>query len=128
MSGLTDRLARACLAATFVYGGARAARDPGNRPAQAARIGFPEDPRLVQANGAAMVLGGVAMALGITPRLAAGGLIASLIPTTVAGHPFWLDRDPLARAQNLTQLAKNLGLAGGLLLVATNRSGRIRPG
>ena len=127
MTRLVDRLARASLGAVFVYGGARAARDPGNRPAMAARIGLPEDPVVVKANGAAMVVGGAALALGILPRLAAAGLMLSMVPTTVAGHPFWLDQDPMARVQNLTQVLKNVGLMGGLLLVATGPGPSPRP-
>jgi uncharacterized membrane protein YphA (DoxX/SURF4 family) len=119
-------VARVGLASTFVYGGYGVARDPGDRAAKAARLGFPEDPRLVRANGAAMVLGGGALALGILPRLAATGLILSLVPTSAAGHPFWRDTDPVARAQNLTQTLKNLGLVSGLLLVATDRPRRRR--
>ena len=64
---------------------------------------------------------GVALGLGVLPRLAAAGLIASLIPTSAAGHPFWRDTDPAVRAQNLNQTLKHLGLVGGLLLVVTDR-------
>ena len=125
---MVDRLARACLAAIFVQGGVRAAREPGDRTAKAARLGFPEDPRLVRANGVAMAVGGAALALGVRPRLAATGLVVSMVPTTAAGHPYWLDDDPVARTQNLTQFLKNLGLVGGLLLVATDRSRRVHTG
>ena len=125
---MVNHLGRACLAAIFVHGGVRAAWAPGDRTARAARLGFPEDPRLVRANGVAMAVGGAALALGILPRLAATGLIVSLVPTTVAGHPFWLDENPMARTQNVTQVLKNLGLAGGLLLVATDRSRRVHTG
>jgi len=118
---LLRTLARAGLAATFVSGGWHAAQDPGDRPAKAASLGLPEDPRLVRANGVAMVVGGVALTLGVLPRLAAAGLIASLVPTSAAGHPFWRDADPAVRAQHLNQTLKHLGLVGGLLLVATER-------
>ena len=69
-------------------------------------------------NGVAMVVGGAAMALDVTPRLAAAGLIASLVPTTVAGHPFW-ELEGAERDGQLIQFCKNLGLIGGLVLVAT---------
>ncbi len=64
-----------------------------------------------------MAAGGAALALGIVPRAAAAGLIASLVPTTLAGHRFWEEEDPQARRMQLTQFLKNLGLIGGLVLL-----------
>jgi putative oxidoreductase len=53
----------------------------------------------------------------VLPRAAATGLIASLVPTTLAGHRFWEIDDPKQKSMQLTQFLKNLGLIGGLLLV-----------
>src|SRR5699024_3412363 len=69
-----------------------------------------------RAEGAAMVTGGAALALGIVPRAAATGLVASLLPTTVAGHPFWETADPAVREVRKIQFLKNVGLIGALLL------------
>ena len=98
------------------------------------KIGFlPEDPvTLVRINGAVQVAAGMMLSFGILRRTAAVLLIGSLVPTTVAGHPFWEDLDEDVRAQHLTQFFKNLGLLGGLVLVATegregsNRRARTR--
>ena len=43
-------------------------------------------------------------------------LIASLVPTTVAGHAFWEQEDPAARANHQIHFLKNLGVVGGLLM------------
>jgi uncharacterized membrane protein YphA (DoxX/SURF4 family) len=51
-------------------------------------------------------------------RLAATALAVSMLPTTVAGHPFWNVDDPVKRHQQRTQFFKNLGILGGLLVVA----------
>lgn len=121
------------LASIFVVGGLDALRHPGPRVAKAATfadkvaapLGLPEDPELlVRANGAAMVAGGGLLALGRFPRLAAAVLAGSLLPTTAAGHPFWVEQDPAVRAQQRTQFLKNLGLLGGLLLAAVDTEGR----
>jgi uncharacterized membrane protein YphA (DoxX/SURF4 family) len=64
------------------------------------------------------------LALGILPKLAAAALFASLIPTTLAGHPFWKVEDDAGRKQQQTQFAKNLGLLGGLLLVMADRKAK----
>jgi putative oxidoreductase len=109
---------RLLLAAPFVVLGYEAAAEPGPRVALAAELGVPNPELAVRFNGAAMSVGGVALALGILPRTAAAGLVASMIPTTVAGHPYWTMEDPLARKMNRIQVLKNVGLVGGLLGVA----------
>ncbi|UMG94703.1 DoxX family membrane protein [Nocardioides sp. TF02-7] len=99
--------------------GYEAAAEPGGRVAAAADLGLPRAEAAVRFNGAAMALGGAALVTGVLPRAAAWGLVASLVPTTVAGHAFWKDDDPATRKANRIQCLKNLGLAGGLLLVAS---------
>ena len=86
------RAGRLLLAGQFVYGGYLAARDPGARPAALDRAGMPGGADLVRLNGDAMVVGGLALGAGILPRAASLGLIASLLPTTVVGHPFWREQ------------------------------------
>jgi putative oxidoreductase len=115
---------RVGLAAMFITGGADAALDPGPRAPKAAEIGVPLDPELaVRANGAAMLAAGVALALGIWPRLAAAVLAGTLVPTTLAGHPYWRIEDPAMRRQQRIHFFKNVGLFGGALLVLSERRG-----
>lgn len=104
------------LASQFIYGGYHAAKDPGRRPEALDKAGLPGGADLVRFNGAAMVVGGVALGLGILPRLASAGLIASLAPTTFVGHPFWGERDPAARQAQTIQFLKNASMVGGLLI------------
>ena len=119
---VVNRLARVLLAAPFVLLGYEAAAQPGGRAAMADRIGVPEAETAVRVNGVAMVVGGIAMATGVLPRAAALGLAASLVPTTAAGHSFWLQEDADARKANRIHFLKNGGLIGGLLLVAAGPS------
>jgi putative oxidoreductase len=120
--GVIDRVERragqALLSIVFVKSGFEVARSPGARVEKAAQLGLPEPELVVRANGAAMVAGGAALALNKVPRLAAFGLIASMIPTTIAGHPFWELEGAERKAQEI-HFAKNLGLIGGLVLVLT---------
>jgi uncharacterized membrane protein YphA (DoxX/SURF4 family) len=114
--GWTERrTGQALLGAMFMKLGFDAARAPGNRVELAAGLGVPNPEMAVRGNGAAMVVGGAALVLGKAPRLAALGLIGSLIPTTLAGHPFW-EKEGAERKQQEVQFYKNLGLLGGLLL------------
>ncbi|MGW6279496.1 DoxX family protein [Kribbella sp. NPDC055071] len=79
---------------------------------------------LVRLNGAIHVVGGLALATGKGRRLAAGVLAATLVPTTIAGHPFWLEKDKTVRNTQRIQFMKNLGLLGGLLLAAVDTEGK----
>ena len=116
---------RVGLAAMFITGGADAMLAPGPRTTKAAELGVPLDPELaVRVNGAAMLVAGIALALGLWPRLAAGVLAGTLVPTTLAGHPYWQLDDPAARRQQRTHFYKNVGLFGGALLVLSQPSRR----
>lgn len=115
-------LAQLLLSVIFITGGSSAYLEPGKRPDQVAKAGIPEPELAVKANGAVMVFAGIALALNFRPRLAAAALLASLIPTTLVGHPFWQEEEEGPRKMQQTQFAKNLGLIGGLLLVLADRS------
>lgn len=114
---LIKALGRVCLASIFVSGGAATVRDPQPRAAKAAALGLPPSTLAVQANGAAMVIAGAALAAGIAPRAAAATLAALLVPTTVVGHAFWNETTTEGRTAQRIHVAKNVGLLGGLLLV-----------
>jgi putative oxidoreductase len=116
---------RVALAAMFITGGADALLDPGPRAPKAAEIGVPLDPEVaVRANGAAMLGAGAALALGMWPRLAAAVLAGTLVPTTLAGHPYWRIDDQGMRRQQRIHFFKNVGLFGGALLVLSERRRR----
>jgi uncharacterized membrane protein YphA (DoxX/SURF4 family) len=91
-----------------------------------ARSGLPvpaETRTLVQLNGAVQLAGGLML---MTPlrRVGALALAGSLVPTTLAGHPFWQMDDPAERAMHRAQFLKNVGLMGGALLAAVDTGGQ----
>ena len=45
------------------------------------------------------------------------------MPTTVAGHPYWEEKDPAARKQQQIHFLKNLTMLGGLLIAAADTDG-----
>jgi putative oxidoreductase len=129
---LTRRIARPLLAAPFVSGGVETLRNPGPRvekaetvaPQIAERLPLPDETdQLVKVNAAVQVAAGVLLSIGRLPRLAAGALALSLVPTTLAGHRFWEEEDASRRAQQQIQFVKNLGLLGGLVLAAVDTEG-----
>ena len=128
---VTRRIARPLLAAVFVTSGIDALRNPGPRVAMAESLpsevteSLPVDDteQLVKVNAGVQVVAGVLLAIGRFPRLAAAALAGSLVPTTLAGHSFWEEDDPGARAQQQTQFLKNAGLLGGLVLAIFDTEG-----
>jgi putative oxidoreductase len=130
MSSLPTRVASPLIASIFIRAGLDAALDPEDKVKKAEKVTqplaqhvsvLPEDTEtLVRLNGATQVVAGAMLSLGLWRRLAATVLIGSLIPTTLAGHRFWEELDEDARNAQLLQLLKNLGLLGGLVLVATS--------
>jgi uncharacterized membrane protein YphA (DoxX/SURF4 family) len=86
-------------------------------------LGLPEPVRMVQLHGAVNLIGGLLLALGIKPTLAAWALITNLIPTTFAGHRFWEEDDDGARMGQQIHFLKNVSLLGGLLgIIAAERA------
>jgi uncharacterized membrane protein YphA (DoxX/SURF4 family) len=136
-------LARPLLSSIFIVQGAKTVRTPDPLVPRAQpvtdrlvplvkrvapkKVGdrIPDSTRtLVRLNGAAQVLGGVALATGNGRRLGALVLAGSLVPTTLAGHAFWQETDPAARANHKIHFMKNVSVLGGLLLAAVDTEGK----
>lgn len=65
---------------------------------------------------------GVALVLGIFPRIAALALLAFLIPATLVSHSFWLSAGAPAFMGQLINFSKNAAICGGLLFIAATVS------
>ncbi|GAB3854441.1 DoxX family protein [Micromonospora andamanensis] len=131
-------LARAMLSGIFVVSGARNFANPGRlvptaKPVTDRVTPLLEraDPRiptdtetLIRANSAVQFGAGLMLATGRFTRPAALVLAGTLIPVTLAGHPFWRNDDPVAKNNNQVHFLKNLGLFGGLLLAAADTEGK----
>jgi putative oxidoreductase len=129
--------AHAMLASIFIAGGIRVLLDPDSRADAAKtvtdRVGpmiekihprLPSDTRsLTQIKAGLDVAAGLLLATGRLTRPAATVLAINLIPTTIAGHPFWGKSKP-ERIQHETQFLKNLGLMAGLLLTIVDTQGK----
>jgi putative oxidoreductase len=117
--GFLRLIARTAFAWIFVVAGYGTLTKPGGRTDLVAKkLPLPEPELLVRLNGASMIVGGTALALGIKPRLAALELAAMLVPTTYVGHQFWEQSDPAARRNQQVHFNKNISLIGGLLAYA----------
>jgi len=128
------RVARPLLSVMFLTGGLDALRRPEPKvpsaepvaPSIASKLPYlPEDTEtLIKINGAVQMVAGTLLAFGRLPRLSASLLAGSLVPTTLAGHRFWEEKDPDKRAQQQIHFFKNLGMLGGLMLAAVDTEGR----
>jgi uncharacterized membrane protein YphA (DoxX/SURF4 family) len=129
MRSIATRVASPLIASIFIRGGLDAAIDPEAKVKKAEKVtgpiaervtALPDDTEaLVRLNGITQVVAGAMLSLGILRRLSAAVLVGTLIPTTLAGHRFWEELDDDVRNMQITHFAKNLGLLGALLLVAT---------
>lgn len=120
---MTRRVARPLLSAIFITSGINALRNPDYLVGATKAAGLKEPEKLVQVHGATNLAGGLALATGRFPRVAALGLAAGLVPTTYVGHPFWSAAPEEKQMQQINFL-KNLGLIGGLLIAAVDTGGR----
>lgn len=102
------------LNATGVIDQTEAARELAARGAPANWVPF-----LMLLGRSVELIGGLALAFGIFPRVAALALIAFLIAATLVGHPFWLAGDTPTFVGQLVNFSKNLAMMGGLLFIAS---------
>ncbi|MFW0787618.1 DoxX family membrane protein [Gordonia sp. CPCC 206044] len=136
---LIRRIARPMLASVFISAGIDAVRDPKPKADIAQEFvdksvdTLPdtvtdkvptEAETLVRINGAVQIGAGTLLAVGKFPRVASAALAGSLVPTTVAGHSFWNEPDPVKRKMQRTQFLKNVSLLGGLLIAAVDTEGK----
>jgi putative oxidoreductase len=132
MSGLRA-VARPMLASIFVVQGLDTLRHPERVAGKAAAVTGPlaqrvpavpaEPEEAVRLNGAVQAVAGTTLGLGIMPRVSALVLAGTLVPTTLAGHPFWTIEDPVERKQQRIHFLKNLTILGGLLIAALDTEG-----
>src|SRR6476659_5069523 len=110
-------VARPMLASTFIYGGINALRNTGAlaeaaKPVNdeirdfagkvAPQVPIPADDKtMVRINAGVHIVAGLALATGRAPRLASAALAATVVPTTLAGHAFWKQKDKAARTAQM---------------------------
>lgn len=132
---LVRRLARPMVAGIFISGGIDTLRNPGprvemagplaSRIVDALPVSLPTDPAtLVRVDAGVKIGAGALFALGRLPRLSALALAGSLVPTTIAGHPFWRESDSAARAGQKVHFLKNVSMIGAMLLAAVDTEGK----
>jgi putative oxidoreductase len=119
----TALIGRVALAAIFLVSGSAKIVDVAGTAEHMAAVGIPYPQTLAMVAGVVEILGALSLALGALTRIGALGLILFLIPTTLLFHDFW-SLEGGERQTQLVQLLKNVGIAGGLLLLLSYGPGR----
>lgn len=137
---LVRLIARPMLASTFVVGGYNAFKNADSMAKKAQPVTDKLVPKAqqmapsapiptesitwVKINAGIHVGAGLLLATGKFPRLSANVLAATMAPTTFAGHAFWEEKDPSARANQMIHFFKNLSMMGGLMLAGVDTQGK----
>lgn len=135
---LIRKIARPLLAAAFVGQGVQALRQP-QQAGQTARPAFeglkqlpdeiaakvPSDVEtFARANALVQIGGGVLLASGRLPRVAAAVLAGTVIPGSAGGHRFWAEPDAQRRAEQRQAFLTDVSLVGGLMIAAADTEGK----
>lgn len=132
------RIARPLLAAAFIGQGVEALRRPQEasrtaRPAFEGLKGMPDEiaakvpsdvETFAKANALVQIGGGLLLASGRLPRVAAAVLAGTVIPGSAGGHLFWTEPDPQRRAEQRQALLTDVSLIGGLMIAAFDTEGK----
>lgn len=73
-------------------------------------------PAMLGLAGAAELVGGLSLLLGLWSRIGALGLFIFLIPTTLMFHNFWAAA-PQMQQDQMAHFLKNIAIMGGLLMI-----------
>jgi putative oxidoreductase len=83
--------------------------------AWAAASGVPLANLLVPASGVLAIVAALSIASGYRARLGAAGIVAFLVPVTLAMHKFWTIADPMMAQMQQVMFMKNVSLIGAAL-------------
>lgn len=122
MNGYALLFARVALAPLYLVSGINKLLGwPGVAGAIASK-GLPLSPLLGAATIGIEVIGGLLLLIGFATRLAAAALLGFTLLASLFFHDFWAYAGADFSRQ-LTQFLKNLGLMGGLALIAVQGAG-----
>jgi putative oxidoreductase len=108
---------RIVFAAIFLDYGSTHLRQRAAMIAFAKSFNAPAPEITVPLSGTMMLLGGLAIALGVWPDVGALLLILFLLPAAFVAHPYWRESDVGMRGIQRAQFWKNISLAGGALFI-----------
>jgi uncharacterized membrane protein YphA (DoxX/SURF4 family) len=99
----------------FIYNGINHFKERKNLAQYAQAKNVPMPDIAVPATGAAMIVGGTSILLGIKPKLGAAAIIGFLAGVSPMMHNFWKAEDPNQRMNDMINFGKNIALLGAAL-------------
>ncbi|WP_050032375.1 DoxX family membrane protein [Halorubrum halophilum] len=115
LAGELFLIGRILFGATLAFMGLNHFMDLDTMTGYAGFKGLPAPRFSVVASGLVLVLGGLGVAAGAFPVLAAGALAAFLLVSAVTMHDFWSVDDPEEKQSEMTSFLKNVYGAGAAL-------------
>jgi putative oxidoreductase len=99
----------------FLYNGINHFKQQDALAQYAGAKGVPSPKLAVEVSGAAMIIGGASILLGVKPKLGTAAVIGFLAGVSPIMHDFWRAEDPNQRLNDLVNFTKNMALLGGAL-------------
>ncbi|HYD58137.1 MAG TPA: DoxX family protein [Burkholderiales bacterium] len=121
---LVPLLARVLLSGLFLYAGYNKILNVAGTAGYFGKLALPMPEILVWLVIAVELLGAVLVLIGWQTRLVAWVMAVFTVGTAIIGHKFW-GIDPAQFNNQFTQFLKNLGIAGGFLMLAACGPGRL---
>jgi uncharacterized membrane protein YphA (DoxX/SURF4 family) len=78
----------------------------------------PQPEAAVMVSGAALLIGGTSILLGIKPKLGAAAIIGFLAGVSPMMHDFWRAQDPTQRQNDMIHFMKNMAMLGAAVALA----------
>jgi len=105
-------LGRILFGGFFLYNGIHHFAERKNMAQYVSSKNIPRADLAVTATGAALLLGGASILLGIKPKVGATALLGFLAGVSPIMHDFWNMEEPARRQQEMINFTKNMALAG----------------
>jgi uncharacterized membrane protein YphA (DoxX/SURF4 family) len=110
-------LGRAVFGGYFLYAGVNHFRQHKTLSQYAGSKGVPMPRVAVAASGAALVIGGASILLGIKPKIGTAAVAGFLAGVSPVMHGFWREEDPTQQMNDMINFGKNMALLGGALVL-----------
>ncbi len=108
-------IARLIFGGFFLYNGIHHFRQRKQMAQYAAAKRVPMPGLAVTASGAALLLGGASVLLGLKPKIGTALIVGFLAGVSPVMHDFWRAEDPDQRMNDMINFGKNAALLGGAL-------------
>ncbi len=109
---VTFLLGRLIFGGFFIYNGVNHFRNRKMMAQYVASKRVPLPEAAVTVSGAALLIGGGSILLGVKPKLGAAAIAGFLIGVSPVIHNFWAIEDPHQRQSEMAQFGKNVAMLG----------------